>query len=88
MIATRVLAGTSTGIKIMAQKDILRVIIENPYIDGKGIKEKLGVNWGVTSQVECLREKGFVSKTKGRTRLSWNYNATQAGIEELNHDGI
>jgi DNA-binding MarR family transcriptional regulator len=83
MIASRVLTGTSTGIKIMAQEDILKVIVANPMIDGKGIKEKLGVNWGVTSQVERLKEKGFVTKHNGATRLSWCYEATPEGIKVI-----
>lgn len=58
----------------MAQDDIIRVIERHPDgITGNGIKEELKVNWGVTQQVERLREKGLVTKKQGDTRLTWIY---------------
>lgn len=64
----------STRKKSMAQDDIMSIIDKHPEgITGNGIKTALKVNWGVTQQVERLREKGLVTKKQGETRLTWIY---------------
>ncbi len=58
----------------MAQDEILKIIEKYPDgITGNGIKTELGVNWGVTQQIERLREKGLIDKKQGETRLTWIY---------------
>ena len=58
----------------MAQEHILEIINNHPEgINGNGIKKELGVKWGVSQQVERLREKGLVEKIQGETRLTWIY---------------
>ena len=58
----------------MAQEHILEIINNHPEgINGNGIKKELGVKWGVSQQVERLREKGLVDKRQGETRLTWIY---------------
>ena len=66
----------------MAQERILEIIKNHPEgINGNGIKKELGVKWGVTQQVERLREKGLVDKRQGETRLTWIYSLKQSGVE-------
>lgn len=63
----------------MAQEDILEIIRRNPGIDGNGIKKKLGVRWGITPQVNRLRDKGLVNKEPGETKLTYKYYAINIG---------
>ncbi|MDD5454030.1 MAG: hypothetical protein PHW62_00820 [Candidatus Ratteibacteria bacterium] len=68
----------------MAQDDIWKIIKNHPEgITGNGIKDELGVNWGVTQQVERLREKGMVEKKQGDTRLTWIYTPVKEEANEL-----
>ncbi len=67
----------------MAQEDIMRIIENHPEgITGNGIKAELKVNWGVTQQVERLREKGLVDKKQGDTRLTWIYTPTKKQYDQ------
>jgi len=62
----------------MAQDDILKIIENHPEgVTGNQVKAELQVNWGVTQQIERLREKGLVNKSPGETRLTWIYTAVR-----------